>query len=218
MHNESHSEDHFTARTRAGWSGAPDLVDLSSKYCRSSSEYAGESGAVVLRQAMAIRSAMHRAMIGGVSDAPAYRIWPPIALGAPLLAGVLLTVYAGDPFTLPTAGARVVGLVLLVLFGIWNGWALTVMAANRTALLPGGATRVVLDRGPFRWSRNPLYVGLILLDVALALLWPSAWALVFVPVGIALLYWGAIAPEERYLSEKFGAQYEDYRQRVRRWL
>lgn len=93
-----------------------------------------------------------------------------------------------------------------------------VMVANRTAVLPGGATRVVLDRGPFRLSRNPLYVGLAVLDVGLALLWPSGWALIAVPVGVALLYWGAIAPEERYLGRKFGADYEDYRRRVRRWL
>ena len=153
-----------------------------------------------------------------MTDAPAYRIWPPVALGVPLLTGVVLTAAAGDPFTLPRDGARIVGAVLLAAFGIWNGWTLRVMATNRTAVLPGGSTRVVLDRGPFRFSRNPLYVGLILLDVALALLWPSAWALTFVPVGIALLYWGAIAPEERYLGIKFGAEYEDYRRRVRRWL
>jgi protein-S-isoprenylcysteine O-methyltransferase Ste14 len=153
-----------------------------------------------------------------VTDAPAYRIWPPIALGVPLLTGVLVTATAGDPFTLPPDGARVVGAVLVVVFVIWNGSALAVMAAHRTALLPGGATRVVLDRGPFRLSRNPLYVGLIVLDVGLALLWPSVWALIFVPVGIALLFWGAVAPEERYLEAKFGADYEDYRRRVRRWL
>ena len=123
---------------------------------------------------------------GGVTDAPAYRIWPPVALGVPLLVGVIVTAVAGDPFTLAGNGARVAGAVLLVVFGLWNGWTLTVMAANRTAVLPGGATRVVLDRGPFRLSRNPLYVGLIVLDVALALLWPSAWALLLVPVGIAL--------------------------------
>ena len=110
-----------------------------------------------------------------------------------------MTAAAGDPFTLPPDGARIVGLVLLIVFGLWNGWALTVMAANRTALLPGGSTRVVLD-------------------VALALLWPSAWALIGVPIGVALLYWGAIAPEERYLSVKFGADYDEYRRRVRRWL
>ena len=136
---------------------------------------------------------------GGVTDAPAYRIWPPIALGVPLLIGVIVTAVAGDPFTVVRDGARVVGAVLFAVFGIWNGWTLTVMAVNRTAVLPGGATRVVLD-------------------VALALLWPSAWALIGVPVGMALLSWGAIAPEERYLSTKFGAEYADYRRRVRRWL
>jgi len=154
----------------------------------------------------------------GVTDAPAYRIWPPVALGVPLLAGVVLTVAAGDPFTLPPDGARIVGVILLIAFGFWNGWALVVMAAHRTALLPGGATRVVLDRGPFRVSRNPLYLGLIVLDVALAMLWPSSWALIGVPVGVGLLLWGAILPEERYLSTKFGAEYADYRRRVRRWL
>jgi protein-S-isoprenylcysteine O-methyltransferase Ste14 len=91
-----------------------------------------------------------------------------------------------------------VGGVLVVLFAVWNGWALAVMASHRTAQLPGGATRVLLDRGPFRLSRNPLYVGLIVLDAGLALLWPSVWALILVPVGIALLLWGAILPEERY--------------------
>ena len=153
-----------------------------------------------------------------MTDAPAYRIWPPVALGVPLLAGVLMTAVVGDPFTLAPDVARVVGAVLVVVFVAWNGWTLAVMAANRTAVLPGGATRVILDRGPFHVSRNPLYIGLIVLDVALALLWPSVWALLGVPVGIALLTLGAIVPEERYLSIKFGAEYADYRRRVRRWL
>jgi len=152
------------------------------------------------------------------TDAPAYRIWPPIALGTPLLIGVILTAGVGDPFTLSSDGARIVGAALVAIFAIWNGWTLTVMARGRTALLPGGATRVVLDRGPFHLSRNPLYVGLIVLDVGLALLWPSSWALIGVPIGVALLSWGAIAPEERYLSNKFGAEYDDYQRRVRRWL
>ncbi len=138
-----------------------------------------------------------------MADAPAFRIWPPVALGLPLLVGVIVTASAGDPFSLPRDGARVFGLVLCAVFGIWNGWTLVMMAANRTAILPGGATRTILNRGPFRFSRNPLYVGLIVLDVGLALLWPSAWALLLVPVGIALLFWGAVAPEERYLSAKF---------------
>lgn len=57
-----------------------------------------------------------------------------------------------------------------------------------------------------------------MIDVALALLWPSTWALVLVPVGVTLLIWGAIMPEERYLGAKVGGEYEAYRRRVRRWL
>jgi protein-S-isoprenylcysteine O-methyltransferase Ste14 len=151
-------------------------------------------------------------------DAPAYRIWPPVALGVPLLAGLGLTAGVGDPIRLPVEASRGVATVLIVTFVLWNASALWLMARHRTALLPGGSTRTILDRGPFRVSRNPLYLGLIALDVGLALLWPSFWALALTPVGVAALWWGAILPEERYLSAKFGAEYDAYRARVRRWL
>ena len=153
-----------------------------------------------------------------MADAPEYRVWPPVALGVPLMAGCALTAFAGDPVALPTTASRNIALVLTAAFALWNGWALVLMARHRTALLPGGATRTLLDRGPFRWSRNPLYLGLIAFDVALALFWPSFWALILTPAGILALWWGAITPEERYLGEKFGVEYTEYRARVRRWL
>ena len=146
-----------------------------------------------------------------MADAPAFRIWPPVALGVPLLTGLIITAVAGDPVTLPAAPARWVGFGLCALFAAWNGWALQLMAAGRTALLPGGATRAILDRGPFAVSRNPLYLGMIALDAGIALLWPSIWALLFVPIGVALVLHGAIRPEEAYLGRKFGAEYDDYR-------
>ena len=151
-------------------------------------------------------------------DAPAFRIWPPVALGVPLVVGLVITAAAGDPVALPEGPSRVVATVLIVAFTLWNGWALWLMGRHRTALLPGGSTRTILDRGPFGLSRNPLYLGLIALDAALALLWPSFWALVLVPVGIAALRWGAILPEEHYLTEKFGPDYTTYQSHVRRWL
>ena len=152
-----------------------------------------------------------------LKDAPGFRIWPPVALGVPLLAGVVMSKLLGDPFPIPRA-LRPVGWALVAAFTLWNGWTLALMARGQTAFLPCGATRAILDRGPFGVSRNPLYLGLIALDVALALLAPSAWALAAVPVGVLALTWGAILPEERYLRAKFGAEYEDYTRRVRRWL
>jgi protein-S-isoprenylcysteine O-methyltransferase Ste14 len=153
-----------------------------------------------------------------VHDAPSFRIWPPVALGVPLLVGIAITMSVGDPFRLGTVAARTVGWGLVLAFTAWNGSALWVMARARTALLPGGSTRVLLDRGPFGVSRNPLYLGLIALDAGLALLWPSTWALLLVPIGVVGVRWGAILPEEQYLSAKYGAEYADYQRRVKRWL
>ncbi|MGL5817931.1 MAG: methyltransferase family protein, partial [Phycicoccus sp.] len=100
----------------------------------------------------------------------------------------------------------------------WNGWALLLFARHRTGLLPGQETFVVMTSGPFAVSRNPLYLGMLALYVGLALLVPSVWALVLFPVAVALLLWGAIRPEERFLRERFGAEYEEYARRVRRWV
>lgn len=136
----------------------------------------------------------------------------------PLFAGLVLTSKVGDPRSADGHWPRVAGIVFVVAFALWNGWALVMMAAHRTALLPGGSTRTILQSGPFALSRNSLYVGLAALDAGLATPSGSFWALVLVPVGIAALWWGAIVPEERYLADKFGDDYAAYRTRVRRWL
>ena len=151
-------------------------------------------------------------------DAPAFRIWPPVALGLPLTLGLVLSASAGDPVPVATTATRWVGWALVVAFVVWNGWTLAYMSTHRTAVLPGAPTVLVLQTGPFRLSRNPLYVGLIALDVGWAILADSFWALLFVPFGVAALWWGAVRPEERYLAGKFGAEYDAYRERVRRWV
>ena len=123
----------------------------------------------------------------------------------------------GDPLAASslTVGS---GWLLLVAFMVWNGWALVTMARHRTALLPGGATTTVIDSGPFARSRNPLYLGLLAGAAGVGLLAGSLWALIALPVEWALLRWGAVVPEERYLAAKFGAAYAEYSSRVPRWL
>ena len=148
---------------------------------------------------------------------PGFRMWPPVAVGGPLLLGLLVSSWAGDPLaaTTVTTGA---GWLLVAAFVAGNGWALATIARHRTALLPGGATTVVIDMGPFAWSRNPLYVGLLVGSAGAALVLASLWALVALPLEWALLRWGAVLPEEQYLTAKFGETYADYTARVRRWL
>jgi protein-S-isoprenylcysteine O-methyltransferase Ste14 len=156
-------------------------------------------------------------MVHGSEDTVAFRLWPPVAIGAPLVAGWLATLLWGDPVDL--GGWRVpLGWVLVLLFVGWNGWSLWLFSRHETGLLPGQATHAMIEDGPYRLSRNPLYVGLLTLYVGLALLAPTFWALVLFPAAVLLVLWGAIRPEERFLHERFGAPYDDYTRRVRRWL
>lgn len=150
-------------------------------------------------------------------DAPAFRLWPPVAVGVPLLSGLGLSTAIGDPVELPDLVRRI-GWVFIAAFAAWNGWALWLMVAHRTGLLPGQPTTVLLDRGPFGISRNPLYVGMLVLNAGIGLVTGSVWTLLLLPLAFAGLHWGAVLPEERYLSTKFGHEYARYAARVRRWL
>jgi protein-S-isoprenylcysteine O-methyltransferase Ste14 len=150
-------------------------------------------------------------------DAVAFRVWPPVAIGAPLIVGWVITKVSGDPIGL--GGWRIpFGWALLLFFVGWSGWSLWLFARHRTGLLPGQPTNAIIEEGPFRVSRNPLYVGLLALYLGLVLLAPTFWGLALFPAAVLLVFWGAIRPEERYLHERFGAAYDDYTRRVRRWL
>jgi protein-S-isoprenylcysteine O-methyltransferase Ste14 len=152
------------------------------------------------------------------SDAgPEFRLWPPVSVGAPLVVGLAISAVVGDPLhgSPVTTG---LGWFLIAVFVLWNGWALWTIGTNRTALLPGQVTTTLIESGPFTWSRNPLYVGLLAGSAGLSLLAASLWALVALPLEWALLHWGAVLPEERYLAAKFGDSYAEYTRKVRRWL
>ena len=156
-------------------------------------------------------------MANGAEGAVAFRLWPPVAIGAPLLAGWLVTLAWGDPIRLGEWRIPL-GWALVLFFAAWNGWALWSFARHRTGLLPGQTTQVLLEDGPFHISRNPLYVGLLALYLGVALLVPTFWGLVLFPAAVLLVSWGAIQPEEQFLRRRFGALYDDYARRVRRWL
>lgn len=151
-------------------------------------------------------------------DAPRFRVWPPIAEGVPILLGLAMTGWLGDPISLASPTWRTIGWVLMLAFVVWNGWTMWFMASRRTAILPGAASTEILKGGTFAISRNPLYLGLLTFQVGLALYLPSFWMLVLTPLSLVALTWGAIVPEEGYLANKFGAEYAHYRARVRRWL
>jgi protein-S-isoprenylcysteine O-methyltransferase Ste14 len=112
----------------------------------------------------------------------------------------------------------------------WVGWALVVTEAalavsavvtfrrHHTAIDPRGKVSTIVMSGPFRYTRNPMYVSLVLLYVGGTLVFRLPWAIIlFVPVFLAL-HFGVILPEEQHLGATFGEPYRLYRERVRRWL
>ena len=76
----------------------------------------------------------------------------------------------------------------------------------------------LVTTGPFRFSRNPLYLSLTLLFAGLSLILNSLWGLIALAPVLAILHFGVILREERYLEAKFGESYRQYRTQVRRWL
>src|SRR3954447_14998445 len=156
-------------------------------------------------------------MARGPEETVAFRLWPPVAIGAPLLVGWLATLLWDNPIDL--GGGRVpLGWALVVAFVAWNGWSLWLVRRDENRLLPGQTTHTMIEEGPYRLSRNPLYVGLLALYLGVALLASTFWGLVLFPAAVLLVLWGAIRSEERFLHERFGAPYDDYARRVRRWL
>ena len=97
-------------------------------------------------------------------------------------------------------------------------WALVVMLIAKTSPNPYRATRQLVFRGPYQYSRNPMYLGMSGCYLALAFFVNSLWFfLLFFPV-LALLKRYVILREEAYLASRFGRQYQDYKKRVRRWF
>jgi protein-S-isoprenylcysteine O-methyltransferase Ste14 len=92
---------------------------------------------------------------------------------------------------------------------------LTRAGSNVPATMP---TTTIVDAGPYRFTRNPIYLGMIVGLIGLAIAFDSLWLLVaLIPFALVIRH-GVIAREEAYLERKFGDVYCRYRSRVRRWL
>ncbi len=110
------------------------------------------------------------------------------------------------------------GFPFLALGAFLAMWGKRELQRAGTTAHPSLPATALVDSGPFRFSRNPLYLARLLLYVGLALAMNTAWPLAtLVPLALVLHY-GVICREERYLDAKFGDVYREYQARVRRWL
>ena len=151
-------------------------------------------------------------------DTPGIVLPPPLVFLAALAGGFLLD--RAVPVNLEPAAApvRVAGLVLVVLGGALMFAGLRTFLRAGTAFRPAQPATRLLTAGPFRYTRNPLYVALTLVYLGIALAAAMAWPVATLVPALVVIRYRVIAREEAYLERKFGDAYRDYKGRVRRWL
>jgi protein-S-isoprenylcysteine O-methyltransferase Ste14 len=121
----------------------------------------------------------------------------------------------------PIESARwlgVAGAVLLALGVAIAGWGLVSFRRARTTTIPGQASSQLVTWGPYRFTRNPMYIGLTMAYLGEAGVLHQVWPLVLLPLVLAYVNWVVIPLEERTLTEVFGGAYNGYCTRVRRWI
>jgi len=142
---------------------------------------------------------------------------PPLVLLALLAAGglshLLLPV---DVY--PRSFPNVVGLPAIAAAVMLFMLSVREFSRQGTPVRGSEPAAVVVASGPYRFSRNPIYLSMLLLEVGIALMVNSVWMLAAVTLMFAYLSLGVIAREEMYLARKFGDEYLRYKASVRRWL
>ncbi|MBA1261433.1 methyltransferase family protein [Stutzerimonas stutzeri] len=134
-------------------------------------------------------------------------------LGAAWILDALLPFALGQNLWTHYSGWVLIDAGLLLML-----WAGLLMLWRKTTVNPYGQPAKLLEDGPFRFSRNPIYLADSLIYCGIALLWGSLWPWLLLPVLIYSMQRGVIVHEERLLTRLFGEAYGDYCQRVRRWL
>jgi protein-S-isoprenylcysteine O-methyltransferase Ste14 len=150
-------------------------------------------------------------------DRPGVVILPPL-----LMVLALMLVLVLRHFWPLATGARVpaiaLGIALCVLGIVSMAWGRVTLMKGGTNVNPLKPTTAIVTSGPFRFTRNPLYVGIMGLFVGVSLLIDTWWGIVvLIPVSL-IIHFGVVLREETYLERKFGDSYLSYKAAVRRYL
>jgi protein-S-isoprenylcysteine O-methyltransferase Ste14 len=152
-----------------------------------------------------------------ISDNPGVIAFPPALYGGTLAIGSIVSFVVPIDF-LPRSISLVLGGLLFICAGTIVISAVRVMNRAQTAVNPSQPTTAIVSEGVFAWSRNPIYLSLTLVYIAVALLFNALWALVLLLPLLVIVQIGIVRREEIYLERKFGDEYLRYKASVRRWL
>lgn len=154
-------------------------------------------------------------------DSAAVRVFPPGVPLVTILAGVGLNYLWPIDLGLAsfaTAGYWVGGAIVAASVLGLGLWPVLLFRRSGQDENPWKPTPAIVERGPYRITRNPMYLQMVLICVGVAVILIDVWILILAPVCARVLQRFAIEPEEAYLERKFGDDYLAYKRRVRRWI
>lgn len=149
-------------------------------------------------------------------DTPGVVAPPPLIYLVPLAAGLLLDRWRHLAL-LPERLAAPLGIAFLLL-GLIALPALQEFIRAGTHPEPWKPSTALVTGGPYRFSRNPMYLGFTLIYLGITCWVNTAWPVALLPLVLLVMHHGVIRREETYLERRFGEEYRVFRQRVRRWL
>lgn len=166
-----------------------------------------------------VRCSTKSIMENKIKDSASIRIPPPLYFFVCLGSGVLLEyLFPIHISNLSLLLRVIVGCIFMLISGYFALSAFVVLIRNKTPFDTAKSTVTIVTDGSFQFSRNPLYLSLLLLLFGVAFLMFSLWLFLTIPILFTLFLLYAVKPEESYLSQKFGEEYLDYSAKVRRWI
>ena len=151
------------------------------------------------------------------ADNPGVIVLPPFLYLGVFVAALVANWFVPLPmFTTPVA--LTLGLTLSVVAIVIARWGRRTLTAAGTNVRPTRPATTIVTSGPFRFSRNPLYVSLTLLYLGLTTAVNTWWGLILLAPLLLVMHVGVVLREERYLDRKFGEAYRAYRSKVRRYV
>jgi protein-S-isoprenylcysteine O-methyltransferase Ste14 len=147
-------------------------------------------------------------------------VFPPVIPLSGFVLGVLLGLVRPVTPLGPASQtvARLAGTVVLAVGAAGFAWMIVTMKKAGTPIHNSETPTALVETGPFRLTRNPMYLFGATAYAGLALLLAQWWSLALLPVVLVVTHYGVVLREEAFLARRFGSTYDRYRLRVRRWL
>ena len=147
------------------------------------------------------------------------RFPPPLYFVAAIVLGFWLGTYLSIPLEwLPKGVFRLIGNCFIGLSIVLAILSRIQLRRAGTSQRPGTSATCLVTSGPYAISRNPIYLAWAIFQLGLGIWLQNLWIVILLPPAILVVNMLGIIPEEQVLQEKFGQSYQEYRDRVRRWL